>query len=417
MIPNQLLRKEMALVQTMVKKRGASIDFSHYESLEIQRKQHQAETEACQMQSNQLSRQVAILKKDGKDAKDLLQELAGIAKKKKKLEQSLKALLNEMRDFELSLPNMLDARVPEGETESDNQVEATCGDPPNFGFEPKSHTEIAGDALDFERAAKMSGSRFVIIKGRMAKLHRALAQWMLDTHSQNSYEELIPPLLVEHQALVGTGQLPKFADDQFFTEGSHALIPTAEVSVTNILRDEIVNVAELPICYTALTPCFRKEAGAYGKDTHGLIRLHQFEKVELVKFVSASQAEAEFTALVADAESILKMLKLPYRKVLLCSGDTGFSSHITYDLEVWMPGENQYREISSCSYFSDFQARRMQARYRDEDGKVQLLHTINGSGLAVGRALVAVIENYQTESGMVVVPEVLRPYLGMQEEI
>ena len=253
------------------------------------------------------------------------------------------------------------------------------------------------------------------MKGSIARLHRALAQWMLDFQIDRGYEEINPPVLVEHHALVGTGQLPKFADDQFFTQGQHALIPTAEVSITNIFREEIVAHNELPIAYTALTPCFRKEAGAYGKDTHGMIRLHQFEKVELVKFVTKEQAEEAFIQLVEDAEAVLQVLELPYRKVLLCSGDTGFSAKITYDLEVWLPGENQYREISSCSYFGDFQARRMQARYRDDSGKVGLLHTMNGSGLAVGRALVAVLENYQTSDGRVKVPEVLKAYMGVEE--
>lgn len=417
MIPNKILRKDIKRVKDMVKRRGLNVDFGTYEEMEEERRSHQVATEAAQMESNTLSKEVAVLKRSGQDASPILEQLAVISKDKKAREQSLKILLDSMRDFELSLPNLLDERVPEGKTEADNQEISKHGDIPNFDFEVKSHTDLAGDALDFSRAAKMSGSRFVVMKGRMAKLHRALAQWMLDTQVESGYEEVNPPVLVEHHALVGTGQLPKFADDQFFTEGQHALIPTAEVSVTNLHREEILPLGALPIAYSALTLCFRKEAGAYGKDTHGLIRLHQFEKVELVKFVSEATAQSEFEALITDAEYILQQLQLPYRKVLLCAGDTSASAKITYDLEVWLPGENQYREISSCSYFGDYQARRMQARYRDEDGNVQPLHTINGSGLAVGRALVAVIENYQLASGKIAVPDVLKPYLGMVDEI
>lgn len=415
MIPSQILRKEIALVKKMAVARQTNLPFDAYEAMEIKRKGLQQETEAIQMQSNQLSKDVAMKKRSGDSVVQLLEELASIAKRKKELEQDLRALLDEIRAFELQVPNLLDDRVPEGKDESDNQEVSKYGQIPEFGFTPKSHTELAPEELDFARAAKISGSRFVIMKGSIARLHRALAQWMLDFQIDRGYEEINPPVLVEHHALVGTGQLPKFADDQFFTQGQHALIPTAEVSITNIFREEIVAHNELPIAYAALTPCFRKEAGAYGKDTHGMIRLHQFEKVELVKFVTDKQAEEAFTQLVKDAEGVLQALELPYRKVLLCSGDTGFSAKITYDLEVWLPGENQYREISSCSYFGDFQTRRMQARYRDDSGKVGLLHTMNGSGLAVGRALVAVLENYQTSDGRVKVPEVLKAYMGVEE--
>ena len=412
MIPNKILRNNIEEVRKLTEKRGSSLDFSEYQALEDKRKQYQVETEECQMLSNKLSKEVAFAKRNGESADELLKNLSSISARKKELETALKSLLNEIRDFELQVPNLLDDMVPEGADETANKVVSEVGTLPNFEFKPKSHTEICGDDLDFVRAAKISGSRFVFMKGNVAKLHRALAQWMLDRHTQSGYTEINPPLLVEHNALIGTGQLPKFADDQFFTEGQHALIPTAEVSVTNIFADEIVPAANLPISYVALTPCFRKEAGAYGKDTYGLMRLHQFEKVELVKFVAPNQAQEAFDALVQDAEGILQALKLPYRKVLLCAGDTGFSSSITYDLEVWLPGENNYREISSCSYFTDFQARRMSARFRDDENKINLLHTINGSGLAVGRALIAVIENYQTENGNVTIPDVLKDYMG-----
>lgn len=411
MNPSHVLRKDIDIVKKSNQKRGMTIDLSHYAEMEHQRKELQLHTEECQMMVNQLSKEVSIYKREGKDASALLLKVSTASKEKKRLEHALKALLAEMKVFELSIPNILDEQVPVGASEADNQVVDTWGEKPVFDFDAKSHLELAGDALDFARAAKLSGSRFVFIKGKIARLHRALAQWMLDMQVNNGYEEINPPLLVGEKALYGTGQLPKFEEDQFYTlERQHALIPTAEVSVTNMYHDEIVT--SVPLRYVALTPCFRSEAGSYGKDTHGMIRLHQFEKVELVKFVSPDTAQAEFEGLIQDAECILKALELPYRKVLLCSKDTGFSAKVTYDLEVWVPSEGQYREISSCSYFGDFQARRMSARYRDDEGKVSLLETINGSGLAVGRALVAVMENYQTADGLIRIPEVLKPYMG-----
>lgn len=416
MNPSHVLRKALDTVIASNKARGMEIDFSPYQEWEEKRKSLQLETENCQMRSNQLSKDVAVQKKEGNDVGQLLQELSALAKQKKALEHELKALLEKMREFELGVPNVLADEVPLGNSEADNQEISRFGEPTQFDFEPKGHVALGGDALDFPRAARISGARFVFMKGKIAALHRALAQWMLDEQISRGYVEINPPLLVEKDALYGTGQLPKFADGQFFTEEArHALIPTAEVSVTNLYREEIVEV-ELPLAYVALTPCFRSEAGAYGKDTHGLIRLHQFEKVELVKFVREDQVDLEFEKLLGDAEHILQALELPYRKILLCSKDTGFSARRTYDLEVWLPGENQYREISSCSDFGDFQARRMQARYR-HDGKVQLMHTLNGSGLAVGRALIAVMENYQTSEGKIRIPTVLKPYMGNQHEI
>ena len=411
MIPNQLLRKELKKVSNACELRGDSIDLSQWEQLEEKRKSLQVETEKCQMESNRLSKSVPIMKKAGEDTAEVLKHLGQIAKQKKVLEAKLKILLEAMRDIELTIPNILDPSVPKGSDESENQVLEVIGDTPSFDFDVKSHADLSPNGLDFATGAKLSGARFVVMRGNIAKLHRALGQWMLDTQVACGYEEINPPVLVDQEMLYGTGQMPKFSDDQFFTQ-SHALIPTAEVPLTNMLRDQIVDHAQLPIAYTALTQCFRKEAGAYGKDTHGMIRLHQFEKVELVKFVAQESAASEFEALVADSEHILSLLKLPYRKVLLCSGDTGFSAAKTIDLEVWLPSENQYREISSCSHFTDFQARRMQARYRQEDGKVELLHTINGSGLAVGRTLVAVMENYQNADGTITVPEVLIDYMG-----
>lgn len=416
MNPSQLLRKEVEVVKKSNESRGAKIDLAVYAEMEVSRKSLQSETEQCQMQVNQLSKEVAGLKREGQDASDLLSQVAEVSKNKKQLEHDLKALLAKMKEIELTIPNILDEKVPLGYSEADNQVVSVWKDKTTFDFEPKSHMDLGGDDLDFARAAKISGARFVFMKGRVARLHRALAQWMLNEHVNNGYEEINPPLLVNEAALYGTGQLPKFEEDQFYTmDKTHALIPTAEVSVTNLYHDEIVS-QKPPLRYVALTPCFRSEAGSYGKDTQGMIRLHQFEKVELVKFVTEDTYESEFEGLVRDAESILEKLELPYRKVLLCSKDTGFSAKMTYDLEVWLPGEDDYREISSCSYFGDFQARRMSARYRDQDG-VKLLHTMNGSGLAVGRALIAVMENYQLASGKIRIPEVLKPYMGNIEVI
>lgn len=411
MIPNQLLRKELQKVSKSCELRGDSVDLSGWEKLEEERKLLQVETEKCQMESNRLSKSVPIMKKSGEDTTAVLKSLGEIAKQKKQLEAKLKTLLEAMQAIELTIPNILDPSVPRGSDENDNYIIEVIGEVPSFNFEVKSHADLAPKGLDFATGAKLSGARFVVMREKVARLHRALGQWMLDTQVSRGYEEINPPVLVDQEMLYGTGQMPKFSDDQFMTQ-SHALIPTAEVPLTNMLRDQIVDYTQLPIAYTALTQCFRKEAGAYGKDTHGMIRLHQFEKVELVKFVDEESLEAEFEALVADSEHILSMLKLPYRKVLLCSGDTGFSAAKTIDLEVWLPSENQYREISSCSHFSDFQARRMQARYRNEEGKVGLLHTINGSGLAVGRTLVAVMENYQNADGTITIPEALVDYMG-----
>lgn len=418
MIPAHFFRQNLALIKAQAEKRGAKIDFGLYEDLEAKRKSLQVETEALQAQSNQLSKSVPVLKREGKDASEVLAQLSEIAKQKKAHEGELRELKESLNDFLLQVPNLLDDSVPEGSNEDDNLEVGLVGSPPSFAFSPKSHLELMPKGLDVEAAVNMSGSRFVVLKGACARLNRALGQWMLDTQVSKGYTEVNPPLLVEKKALYGTGQLPKFAEDQFFTKDeTHALIPTAEVPLTNLVREQIIEADQLPIKLTALTPCFRSEAGAYGKDTTGLIRLHQFEKVELVQITTEAQAKEAFEQLVADAEFILKSLGLAYRKVLLCAGDTGFGSNMTYDLEVWLPSENKYREISSCSYFRDFQAQRMMARYRTEDRQIEYLHTINGSGLAVGRTLIAVLENYQTEQGTVIVPEVLRPYMGGLTEI
>ncbi len=412
MIPANFLRKHLELVKHSVERRGASIDFSKYEQLESERKSLQAETESLQASSNQLSKEVAILKRNQEDASDLLTKLQDIASQKKIKEAALRELKQSLSDFMLSIPNLLSDKVPDGDGEADNVVVKQVGEIPTFSHPVRNHSECFESSMDFTAAAAISGSRFVVLRSQLAKLNRALGQWMLDTQVERGYIEINPPVLVDQKALEGTGQLPKFKEDQFFVESqSHALIPTAEVPLTNLHRESIVEAAHLPICYTALTTCFRSEAGAYGKDTSGMIRQHQFEKVELVKLVTQEQAEEEFSTLVSDAEFILQQLELPYRQVLLCSKDTGFSAHLTYDFEVWLPSENQYREISSCSYFKEFQGSRMMTRYRDKEAGLQTIHTINGSGLAVGRTLIAVIENYQTENG-INVPKVLQPYMN-----
>ncbi|MDC3180953.1 serine--tRNA ligase [Gammaproteobacteria bacterium] len=412
MIPSNYLRQHLAQVESSVQKRGADVDFKVYEQLEIKRKAVQYETEALQAKSNQLSKEVAVCKRQQEDASHLLSELTALSTDKKALEAELRDLKHSLHTFLLGIPNILSDEVPVGGGERDNVVIKTVGEQTSFEYMPKSHAECFVTSMDFVSAAVISGSRFVVLKSQLAKLNRALGQWMLDTQVSRGYQEINPPLLVKPQSLEGTGQLPKFKEDQFFTAtDSHALIPTAEVPLTNLHRDSILEHAQLPIAYTALTHCFRSEAGAYGKDTSGMIRQHQFEKVELVKLVSKEQAQSEFEALVGDAEYILQALKLPYRQVLLCSKDTGFSASITYDFEVWMPSEGQYREISSCSYFGSFQGSRMMSRYRDSSRQIHPVHTINGSGLAVGRALIAVIENYQSESG-ITIPEVLKPYMG-----
>jgi seryl-tRNA synthetase len=412
MIQANFLRKNLALVKNSADRRGANIDFSAYEQLESERKLLQAETEALQATSNQLSKEVAILKRNQEDASDLLTKLQDIAAQKKIKEAALRELKQSLNDFMLSIPNILSDGVPPGEDESDNIVIKQVGEIPVFSHQVRSHSECFQSSMDFSAAAAISGSRFVVLKSQLARLNRALGQWMLDTQVERGYIEINPPVLVDQKALEGTGQLPKFKEDQFFVESqTHALIPTAEVPLTNLHRESIIDASQLPISYTALTTCFRSEAGAYGKDTSGMIRQHQFEKVELVKLVTEEQAEGEFSNLVTDAEFILQQLELPYRQVLLCSKDTGFSAHLTYDFEVWLPSEKQYREISSCSYFKDFQGNRMMTRYRDKEKGLQSIHTINGSGLAVGRTLIAVIENYQTENG-INVPKILQPYMN-----
>ena len=423
MLDPKLLRSNLAEVAATLKRRGTLLDTQAIEKLESQRKALQMRTQELQNERNTRSKSIGKAKAAGEDIQPLLKEVASLGDALKEAENDLKQVQEQLRDILMGLPNLPDDSVPDGKDEEDNREERTWGDIPSFDFEPKDHVDL-GEALgglDFAAAAKITGSRFTVMHGKIARLHRALTQFMLDQHtSEHGYRETYVPYMVNADSMTGTGQLPKFAEDAFRLEGEqdYYLIPTAEVPLTNLLRDEILEADALPFKVVAHTPCFRSEAGAYGKDTRGMIRQHQFDKVELVQ---AGRPEDSFQAreeLTAHAETILQKLGLAYRVGTLCTGDLGFSSTKTYDLEVWLPGQGKYREISSCSNFLDFQARRMQARWRNpETGKPELLHTVNGSGLAVGRTLVAVLENYQQADGSIEVPEVLRAYMGGLESI
>lgn len=418
MLDPKLLRTNLRDVAATLKRRGVSLDVGAIEKLEARRKELQMRTQELQNERNTRSKSIGKAKAAGEDIQPLLEEVASLGDALKEAENELKQLQEQLRDILLGLPNVPDDSVPEGNDEDDNREERTWGEIPQFDFEPRDHVDL-GEALgglDFAAAARITGSRFTVMHGQMARLHRALTQFMLDQHTlQHGYRETYVPYIVNAESMTGTGQLPKFAEDAFRLEGEqdYYLIPTAEVPLTNLLRDEILNADRLPFKVVAHTPCFRSEAGAYGKDTRGMIRQHQFDKVELVQAVRPEDSFKALEVLTAHAETILQKLGLAYRVVTLCTGDLGFSATKTYDLEVWLPGQGKYREISSCSNFLDFQARRMQARWRNpETGKPELLHTVNGSGLAVGRTLVAVMENYQQADGCIRVPEVLQPYMG-----
>jgi len=418
MLDIKLLRNDLEAVAKELAKRGFKLDTKAFQSLEDKRKTLQTATQDLQNERNTRSKLIGQAKAKGEDIQPLLAEVADLGDKLKSAEHELSALQAEIDEIVMGLPNLLDASVPEGKTEEDNIEVSKWGEPPSFDFDVKDHVDLgAKDGLmDFEAASKITGSRFVVMRDGMARMHRALIQFMLNTHTaEHGYKEIYVPYIVNEDSMFGTGQLPKFAEDSFKIEGeqNYYLIATAEIPVTNIVRDEILDAEQLPMLYTAHTPCFRSEAGSYGRDTRGLIRQHQFEKVELLQFVKPEDSEQALENLVGHAEAILQKLELPYRKVVLCAGDTGFSAHKTYDLEVWLPAQNTYREISSCSNMKDFQARRMQARFRNpETKKPELLHTLNGSGLAVGRTLVAILENYQNEDGSIRVPSVLQPYMG-----
>ncbi|MFZ1388098.1 MAG: serine--tRNA ligase [Thiolinea sp.] len=421
MLDPKRLRTELDEVAQQLARRGFKLDVDAVRTLEGQRKALQTHTEDLQNQRNVSSKNIGQARARGEDIAPLMAEVSSLGEQLKTAEQDLAKVQADLEAVALGLPNILDASVPEGADENQNVEVRRWGEPKQFAFEPKQHFELgaANDWMDFESASKLTGSRFVVLRAAMARLHRALIQFMLDTHTQqHGYTELYVPYMVNAESLRGTGQLPKFAEDLFKlnNEQGYYLIPTSEVPVTNLVRDTIVEAASLPLKFTSHTPCFRSEAGSHGKDTRGLIRQHQFEKVEMVQITRPDQSWQALEEMVGNAETILQKLGLPYRVIALCSGDTGFSAAKTYDLEVWLPGQNKYREISSCSNTLDFQARRMVARYRNaETGKTELVHTLNGSGVAVGRALVAVIENYQEEDGRILIPEVLRNYMGGAE--
>ncbi|MBS0214502.1 MAG: serine--tRNA ligase [Proteobacteria bacterium] len=424
MLDPQLLRTDPAGLATQLARRGYSLDVAVLERLEGERKSLQVRTQELQNLRNTRSKAIGMAKAKGEDVAPLLAEVAGLGDELKASETRLDAIRGELEAITLGIPNLPDASVPDGDDEAANVEQARWGTPRAFDFTVKDHVELGARNgwLDAESAAKLSGARFTVLRGGLARLHRALAQFMLDLHSgEHGYEETNVPVIVNEESMRGTGQLPKFEEDLFSTQlGEHKryLIPTSEVPLTNIVRDEIIDAAKLPMRATAHSMCFRAEAGSAGRDTRGMIRQHQFEKVELVSITKPVDSDAEHERMTRCAEVVLEKLGLPYRRMLLCSGDMGFSARKTYDLEVWLPSQDMYREISSCSNCSDFQARRMQARWRNpESGKPELVHTLNGSGVAIGRALIAVMENYQNADGSITVPEVLRPYMGGAERI
>ena len=423
MLESKLLRGNIDFVVEQLKRRNFSFDVAEFNKLEDQRKVIQVQTQDLQNLRNTKSKAIGQAKASGENIKPLLEEVSDLGEKLDNAKSALNDLQVKIDEIVMAIPNIPHPSVPEGQSEDDNIELSKWGEPKKFDFEPKDHVDLGEmHGIDFAAAAKISGSRFVVITGKVAKLQRALTQFMLDQHTEkNGYTETYAPYLVNADSLTGTGQLPKFEADLFKThlhgeEGEAKalyLIPTAEVPVTNIVRDSILKDSELPLKFVAHTPCFRSEAGSYGKDTRGLIRQHQFEKVELVQISNPDNSYDVLEELTEHAEGILKLLELPYRKVILCTGDLGFSSAKTYDLEVWLPGQSAYREISSCSCFEGFQARRMQLRWKNPETKEsEFLHTLNGSGLAVGRTLVAVIENYQNADGSITIPKVLQSYMG-----
>ena len=418
MLDPKRFRNDLEATAAALARRGFSLDVEAVNQLEGQRKAVQVETQTLQSERNAISKSVGKAKAAGEDIQPILARVADLGGRLKQKEGELADLQNRLNALFLEIPNIPHESVPDGRDESDNVEIRRWGEPPVFDFEPRDHVDLGTllGGMDFEAAARITGSRFVTLHGPVARLHRALTQFMLDLHSgEHGYSEVYVPYIVNPDSLRGTGQLPKFEDELFALRGEHNyyLIPTAEVPITNLVRDTILAPADLPLKRVGHTPCFRSEAGSYGKDTRGMIRQHQFEKVELVQVVEPAKSHEALEQLTAHAEEVLRQLGLSYRVLDLCAGDIGFSAARTYDLEVWLPGQQLYREISSCSNFEDFQARRMQARWRNpETGKPELVHTVNGSGLAVGRTLVAVLENYQTADGSVRVPDVLQPYMG-----
>ena len=417
MLDPKKLRKETSEVALNLSRRGFNFDQNTWNNLESERKDLQGSNEAQQSKLNDISKEIGLAVKEGKDATQLKEQASELTALIKTQSKTLDDLLEDINQFVLSLPNLIDEDVPDGKNEDENLEIISVGSPRQFNFSPKDHLEIGDNrGIDMEAGVKITGSRFKVLKNEIAQLQRALLNFMLDTHiKDHGYEEVYVPYIVNKDSLIGTGQLPKFEEDLFKIDGesNFYLTSTAEVPVTNLLRDEILESETLPLKYVCHTPCFRSEAGSYGKDTRGIMRLHQFEKVELVQAVESSDSEEALEELTGHAEAILQKLELPYRKVSLCSGDIGFSAAKTYDLEVWVPSQDAYREISSCSNFRDFQARRMKARWKNpSNNKIELLNTINGSGLALSRTVLAILENYQESDGSVTIPDILRNYLG-----
>lgn len=423
MLDNKCYRQDLNNTAEQLKRRGFELNVEKVEALEAQRKILQTKTQELQNERNTRSKAIGKAKAAGEDITPLLQEVGDLGDQLKAAEQDTEVVVNALKTLQLSVPNLLHESVPAGLSEDDNVEIRRWGEPKQFDFEIKDHVDLGEGLLqmDFAAATKITGSRFVVMKGQLAKLHRALIQFMLDVQTnEHGYQEVYVPYMVNEDSLYGTGQLPKFREDQFNLQGESqfSLIPTAEVPVTNLVRDEIVDAEQLPLKFVAHTPCFRSEAGSYGKDTRGLIRQHQFEKVEMVRIVKPEESYKHLEELVENAENILQKLEIPYRVIVLCGGDTGFSAAKTYDIEAWIPSQETYREISSCSNFESFQARRLQARWRNPaTGKPELVHTLNGSGLPAGRTLVALLENYQNSDGSITIPTVLQSYMGGVSEI
>lgn len=418
MLDAKFVRENIDTVKRSLESRYCSVSFEEFIDIEEQRRALLRQSEELRNKRNVVSEDIGRLRTRKEDASALISEMKLVSEKIKELDEQIKSMEENANKFLLSIPNIPDKSVPPGKDETENVEIRKWGEPRNFDFEPLNHWDIGTilDIIDFERASKIAGARFSLTKGLGARLERSLMNFMLDLHTSKGYKEVFPPIIVNRDSMTGTGQLPKFASELFtISDPELYLIPTAEVPVTNIHRGEILNEKELPLYYTAYTPCFRREAGSYGKDVRGLIRQHQFNKVELVKFVKPENSFDELESLTSDAEEVLQRLQLPYRVVALCTGDLGFSAAKTYDLEVWLPGQQKYREISSCSNFIDFQARRASIRFKREGKKgTEFVHTLNGSALAIGRTLVAILENYQQKDGSVVVPDALRPYMGVE---
>ena len=422
MLDPQLIRNKLDTIVEESLRRGVSIDKNKIKKIEDNRKKIQVETEKLQSERNNISKKIGELKSKGEQTENLLQKVTIIKKQLEENEEKLNSVQKELNELLIAIPNIPHKSVPNGNSDTDNKLIREWGEKPKFDFKIKDHVDLGEslDQIDFDSAVKVSGSRFVVLKDKIAQLHRALIQFMIETHTtEHGYQEINVPYLVNSDSCINTGQLPKFEEDLFRIQDQDLyLIPTAEIPVTNVVKDQIIEDTSLPLKYVCHSPCFRSEAGSYGKDTRGIIRQHQFEKVELVQIVQPENSYSALEELTINAEEILKRLNLSYRVVALCAGDLGFSAAKTYDIEVWLPSQNMYREISSCSNFESFQARRMQARYRDsKTNKPELLHTLNGSGLAVGRTLIAIMENYQTKTGDILIPNVLRQYMANQSII